>query len=761
MKSIIKSLILLILSLISIYPQTGTIEGITLDKATLTPLIGTNVILLNTTMGASSDAEGRFIIKNVPVGNYTIQFRMIGYTSFTKTDVIVRSSRVTSVSAELSEQALETDQVVVSAGYFRLNDTQPLSIIALSGEEIRRAPGSGGDVSRVLMSLPSLAKVNDQSNSLIVRGGSPLENAFYIDGIEIPNINHFPTQGATGGPIGMINVDLIDDVNFYTGGFSASYGDKLSSILNLKFREGNRNNFDGQLDLSIMGFGGVAEGPIGKNGSYLFSLRRSYLNYLVKLFDVGTTAAPSYGDLQGKIVYDLSPKHRLSLITLNGDDHNNPLRSDAEENDMLYYGKQELYQNAGGISWRAIWNNDFYSNTSLGYQATTADEKFYETNTELLVLKNKYTEGSLNFRNLNYLRFSENNSIEFGFDIKQLINKYNNTFGAYTDIAGDSTSEFSINKKISETKAGAFLSYITRPFSGMTATFGARGDYFTYNKHFNLSPRLALLYQLSDLTSIKFASGIYYQNMPISLLSQSSENKKLKDPFAVHYILGVDHLISEDTKLTLEVYQKDYHDFIVDPSNPSLFLVDEVFYRNGLYFNHGKLTNNGRARSRGVELTIQKKLAREFYGMASASVFKTEYKGEENIWRDRIFDNQFMFSAEGGYKPNNEWEFSARWIYAGGTPFTPFDLNQSVKFKRGIFDMNRINKERYPDYHSMNIRVDKRFHFQNSNLVLYLSVWNVYNRKNVAAYFWNEKENKEDTIYQWNLLPVFGVEYEL
>ena len=411
MKSFNKSLFILLIAAISIYSQTGSIEGFTLDKTTMSPLIGTNVILINTTIGASSDSEGKFVIKNVPVGSYTIQFRMIGYKTITKTDVIVRSSRVTNVSADLSEHALETDQVVVNAGYFKLDDTQPLSITSLSGEEIRRAPGSGGDVSRVLMSLPSLAKVNDQSNSLIVRGGSPLENAFYIDGIEIPNINHFPTQGATGGPIGMINVDLIDDVNFYTGGFSASYGDKLSSILNLKFREGNRNNFDGQLDLSIMGFGGVAEGPLGRNGSYLFSLRRSYLNYLVKLFDVGTTTAPSYGDFQGKIVYDLSPKHRLSFLTLNGDDHNNPSKTDAEENDMLYYGRQEVFQNAGGVVWRALWNNDFYSNTSLSYQATTADEKFFETNTDFLVLKNKYTEGSINFRSLNFLRFSETNSI--------------------------------------------------------------------------------------------------------------------------------------------------------------------------------------------------------------------------------------------------------------------------------------------------------------------------------------------------------------
>jgi outer membrane receptor for ferrienterochelin and colicin len=763
MKQLFKSFFALILFSFFLFPQqplTGTIEGIALDQATQTPLIGANIIVINTSFGAVTNLEGKFIIKNIPVGNYSVQFRMVGYSTVTKTDIIVRSLRITNVSGNLSEQTLETEQVVVTAGYFQQNDTQPLSITSLSAEEIRRAPGSGGDVSRVIMSLPSLAKVNDQSNSLIVRGGSPLENAFYLDGIEIPNINHFPTQGATGGPIGMINVDLIDEVNFYTGGFPASYGDKLSSILNLTMREGNRNNFEGQFDLSIMGFGGVVEGPID-HGSYMFSARRSYLDYLVKMFDIGTSVAPRYGDVQGKIVYDLSPKHKLSLVTINGDDHNNPSRSVAEENDMLYYGNQDIYQNAGGIVWRALWSNTFYSMTSIGYQITTANEDFYETNTGLPVLRNRYTEGSESVRNFNHIRLSETHSLEFGAEVKLLLNRYNNSFGTYSDAVGDSMAAASINKKISESKIGTFLTYIVRPFEGMSVTIGTRTDYFTYNDRLTVSPRLSLSYQLNEFTSFKLASGMYYQNMPLSLLSQCAANKSLRDPYAVHYIVGIDYLLSEETKVSLEVYQKEYYDFPVDPSNPSLFLIDEVFYRNGFYFNHTPLSNNGKARSRGIELTLQKKLALNFYGLASATFFRTEYKGSDDVWRNRVFDNRFIVSAEGGYKPDAEWEFSARWIYAGGTPYTPFDLAQSAQLKRGVFEANNINGARYPSYHSMNVRFDKRFHFESSNLVIYLSAWNVYNQKNVATYFWNEKKNKQDTIYQWNLLPIFGVEYEL
>ncbi len=740
---------------------TGTIEGTAIDQATHAPLPGANIIIMNTALGAVTDGNGRFIINNIPVGNYSVQFRLLGYGTVTRTDIIIRSQRSTTVNGELSEQTVEGDQVVVTAGYFRQNDVQPVSITSLSAEEIRRAPGSGGDISRVIMGLPSLAKVNDQSNSLIVRGGSPLENAFFLDGIEIQNINHFPTQGAIGGPIGMINIDLIDEVEFAAGGFSARHGGKLSSVLQMTMREGNRENIEGQLDLNVMGFGGVVEGPIDGSGSFLLSLRRSYLDHVVKLFDIGTTAAPAYGDIQGKIAYDLSPQHKLSLVFLSGDDHNDPDRTVAEENDMLFYGNQDIYQNAGGLVWRALWNNEFYSNTSIGAQSTRATEDFFETSTGLPMVKNHSTQTSVALRNSNRFRFSDVHSLEFGLDSKYLSEKYDNAFGAFTNAVGDSTVSSVLRHRINAVQFGAFVTYIVRPFSALTFSVGTRTDYFSYNERWTVAPRTSLSYAISNITSFNISSGMFYQNMPLSLLMQDGANKDLHDPYAVHYIAGIDHLLSEETKVTAEVYQKEYYDIPVDPSDPSLFLMDEMFYRGGLYFGHGPLTNNGKARSRGIELTLQKKLAENFYGLASVTLFRTDYQGADGVWRKRVFDNQVIVSLEGGFKPNAEWEFSARWIFAGGTPYTPLDLTRSAQEQRAVFNASHINGERYPAYHSLNVRFDKRFHFQNSNLVVYLSAWNAYDRKNIATYFWNEKENKQDTIYQWNLLPIFGVEYEL
>lgn len=735
---------------------TGIIQGKVIDADTKVPLIGTNVSVIGTIKGAASGMDGSFKIRTVPVGSYVLRFDYIGYTQLKKTDVIVRSERITYVNVELKMAAIKTDEVSVTAGYFSESAEEPTSVINFSYEEIRRAPGSAGDVSRILMTLPSIAKVNDQSNNLIVRGGNPIENTFYIDNIEIPNINHFPHQGASGGPIGILNVDFIQEVTFYSGGFSSMYGDKLSSIMDITFREGNRSDFDGQLDLNFSGFGGVAEGPLLKGkGSWLLSARRSYLDFVVDAFDVGSTVAPIYGDMQGKIVYDINQCHKLMLLGVFADDHNAPDRETGEENYMTHYGNQDLYQGTIGLNWLAVWGKNGYSNTSLAYTSNNYDEDWYETTTGLYKIQNRTDERTFKFRNINHIRFHQNHSVEFGIEAKHLVEDYDNWYAATTNDIGVAVPALKLKNKLSGDKAGGFVNYIVKPFFGLTTTLGLRADYFSYNKSKVVSPRIAFSYQLTHKTSLNGSAGLFYQNLPLLLLAQNKSNKNLKNVKATHYILGINYLVTDNTQLTVEVYQKNYQNFPMDPLQPALFIIDDNYFNN-----FGKLTDNGEALSRGLEIMIQKKLAKNFYGLASGSIFRSRYRGADGVWRDRSFDNRVTFSLEGGYKPNNKWELSMRWIYAGGVPYTPFDIEKSKQIHRAVYDGNRVNQDRYPDYHSMNIRFDRRFNFSRSNIVFYLSVWNTYNRKNIANYFWNDKDQKQDKVYQWGLLPIFGLEYE-
>lgn len=738
----------------------GRIEGRVVDRDTQRPLIGANILLVNTTLGAIADGEGRFAIEHVPVGNYSARFSFIGYEKMIETDVIIRSERITFLAAELKSSSIEMPATTVRSDYFAETEDQPLSIINYSREEIRRAPGSAGDVSRILMTLPSIAKVNDQSNALIVRGGSPTENAFYVDNIEIPNINHWPTQGASGGPIGLLNVDFIRDVRFSSGGFNALYGDRLSSVMDLSFREGNREEFDGQLDLNFAGFGFILEDHLpGRKGSWLVSARRSYLDMLIRTIDMGTSLAPSYGDAQAKVVIDLHPRHQLSFIAISGDDHNNPTRKQAVENDMIFYGDEDIYENTGGLTWRALWPKG-YSLTSLSLTSTRFRQDFDETGSADPLLKNHSQEFDLKWRQVNHFRLNAGHTLEFGIEGKRLGARFDNFYADYTDALGAPLPGLMLKRSLHEYKIGAFINYTTHPLRPLTMALGLRADHFTFNGKTTWSPRLSIAWQLSLRSCLTAASGLYHQNLPVLLLAQNEANAKLADPLAVHWVLGWDYLLTENTKLTVEAYLKEYRQFPIDPNQPRLFLLDELYYRYGFFFNHSALIDRGRATAKGVEITVQKKLAQKVYGLASAAYFTSRYRDLEGVWRQRVFDNRIILSLEGGYKPDNRWEFSGRWIYAGGAPYTPFAAGASQNLNRGVLDEQKINAVRFPDYHSLNIRFDRRFHFSGSNLVFYFSVWNAYDRKNVAGYFWNQIKNQQGTIYQWNLLPIFGLEYE-
>lgn len=738
--------------------KNGSLKGVVLDAETGAPLAGASVQIVGTQRGIATDVTGAFRIANIPVGSYAVRINSIGYDPMTQTDVIIRAGRATSLEAKLFVRLIEVEGVMVDAGYFNDAPTEPTSSTRFSAEEVRRAPGSAGDVSRIMFSLPSVAKVNDQVNNLIVRGGSPTENSFYLDNIEIPNINHYPLFGTSGGPISLINTDFVKDVTFSAGGFSAAYGDRLSSVMSLSFREGNRDAIDLQGDLNFAGFGLIGEGPISRErGSWLLSVRRSYLDLLVDA--IGTGVVPRYSDYQGKLVYDLSPRNQVSVLGVLGKDYINFDREDAIDEGNVTDGWSDGYEYAVGANWRFLWDHNGYSNTSLSYLATRTKANYFETSTGKELVRQNNLDGSAQLRNVNFYRINDHNEIEFGFDAKYELDNFDYYASDYTDYFGDSIPPSVIDDQIHSPKIGGFFSYIVQPFNRLSLTLGARYDYFEYTSNRALSPRTALSYRLSDRTRLNAAFGVYNQTLPIVLLSQQESNRYLKDPQAFHYILGFEQMLSEDTRLRIEGYYKWYRNFPMSPDEPQLFIIDEMIYSN--YFQyHPNVQDDGNARSYGVEATVQKKLKAGVYGLLSGAWFRSQYRDLNNIWRNRVFDNRVILSAEGGYKPNDRWEFSLRWVFAGGSPYTPLDLDASRAINRSVYDQSRVNESRYSDYHSLNLRVDRRFNFTNSNMIVYISIWNAYNRSNVASYYWNENEKKPDEILQWSMLPIFGLEFE-
>jgi hypothetical protein len=359
------------------------------------------------------------------------------------------------------------------------------------------------------------------------------------------------------------------------------------------------------------------------------------------------------------------------------------------------------------------------------------------------------------FRNVNHVRLTDALSLEFGADVKSLTADYHNRYQGTTNAMGDTVLPVAIDTRFSGLKTGVFASVIFRPLEKLTVETGLRADRFSATRSRTVSPRASVSAAVDEKTTLNLAAGMYYQNLPALLLAQNASLRHAGDPRALHLVAGVDRMLTGNTKLTVELYRKSYSRLPADPSQPGL---------NGLDAKPsaltGNLTDGGGAESHGVEITIQKKLAVKVYGLASVAWFRARYRGADGVWRNRDYDNRLVFSAEGGYRPDRRWEFSIRWIYAGGVPYTPLDLDASKRLHRIVLDESRINSVRFPDYHSMNVRFDRRFNFRSTNLIFYLSVWNVYNRKNVAQVFWNDREQKQDVIYQWLILPVFGLEYE-
>lgn len=740
--------------------QKGTIKGRVMDEEVKSPIPLVRVQVVGTPFEVLTNENGSFTISDVPVGNFTLELSCHYYMTRLIPDVIVKSKRITHVQIELKLDNIlhEKEEVTVSAGYFSSDEQESSSVTSFTYEEIRRAAGSAGDVSRIISGLPSIARVNDMMNNLVVRGGSPAENAFYLDNIEIPNINHYPVLGSSSGAIGLLNVDFIQDVQFHSGGFSPVYGDRLSSVMDITFREGNRDEHDFQLDLSMMGLGLIAEGPLPKDkGSWMLSARRSYIDLLIKL--MGSGVPVTWSDVQGKLSLDLSPSNRLAFLGIAGVDKSGTEKEDALRDKESYYGGLDTSEYTVGFNWFSMWGSRGYSNTSLSQSHTKYADSSFHTVSEKLAREGANSEKAVTLRNVNYYRFNTANKLRFGMEIKHFNTNYDYFLGAYTDVMGNVVPDTKKDVRTSTNTYALFVNHTWNPVSKLTLNLGVRADYFSFNQCNHLSPRFSLSYKISKRSSLECAAGIFHQHLPLVLLTQSKDHKDLSHPKAYHAVLGFKHLLSKDTRLSVEVYAKEYDHLPLDPLQPYLFIFDELFY-NGFISQHEELVDTGKARSYGIEFLIQKKLADKLYGVISGSYSRAQYQDLNGTWRDRVYDNRYIFSVEGGYKFSNSWEFGLKWNYAGGAPYTPFDIEASKSTNSGIFDGMRINGKKLPAYHSLNLRVDKRFYFSRSNLIIYLSVWNILNRKNVISHYWNTIEQKPDKFFGWGVLPALGVEFE-
>ncbi len=732
--------------------------GRIIDLRTRESLLNVDVFLIELELRTKSDESGMFVLPNLPPGRYSLHFSLQGYKTF-----LIERYQIPALSKDLLLVEMEpsaprlSEEVTVIGRPPRTPHRNSLRPMNLDAEEVSRMPGTGEDLSRALRIMPGSSHVGDLSNDLVVRGGSPWENGFFIDNMAIPNINHMQYQGGGGGFITMINTHFIEDIRFYTGGFSVAYGDRMSSITDVRFRRGNTSKRKTGFNVNTAGFGGSFEGPwAGDKGTLLLSLRRSYHDYVTNL--VGYGVAPRFGDFHFKLTYDLNPSNRITLLNLYGDskfayDLEKALREGL--NNSLYY---KTNQNTVGLNWLSSWHKRGYSETSLSYSFHKSIYSLSEVTSAAERLATDVRSAELNLRNINSFWFSENTQFEWGMEARYEVIRFNNNFAERTNRWEILIPESSELGEQGALKSGIFLAYTHHPIPRLALSFGFRMDYFSYNRNWLFSPRLTTTWELSKKSNLSGSVGFFRQTLPLFLLAGSSQNEQKKDPIALHLVLSFNHEVSTHTFLSLTLYNKTYRHLPLVESSPDTLVMDKAL-NYGFYQSYEEFVDTGVAYARGIEFLLKKQLMEKLYGLVSFTYFRSRFKDFYGLWRNRLNDNRYLLSLVGGYHLNSKWQFSVRSTLAGGLPYSAINIERSTLYNKWIIDQTQVNSRRYPVYFTLNVRVDRSFQFQHSNLKLYLSIMNLLNRKNVQAYYWNVIDNAVDTIYQFPILPLFGIEY--
>ena len=747
--------LLLFLSVIKADP-TGFVKGKIIDINSQLPLAGANIIIKSTSIGTISNDDGYFSIKDIPNGNYSISVSYIGYKTVYLSDVWVRPNAYDFLNVKLEQSIIQIDDITVEENFFKKSLVNEFQSVSFNRDDMRRSPGSGQEITRIINTLPSVASVGENRQDMMVRGGGPTENGFIIDNIYIPSISHFQqADGRSNGPVGIINTDMVENLDFYSNGFSSKYGNKLSSFGDITYRSGNREKNEGYGLLGMGGLGFLIEGPLTNKVSFITSFRMSYLDIIADAINA-SGGMPSYNDFQAKINYKPSIYNTFSILMITGSSLYDRDKNGALDVGESEYGKLENDQQTVGINYKRIWNEKAYSNSSLSISNKFSKVNFSNINTDSSVFKNIEKTDIVNFRQVNHIKLASQTNIELGFDAQWTNQNYD-----YLRKLNDSNillDKIKFDEKVLISNYSTFFTLKKDIGRKLVSSIGFRTDLNDYENKTLFSPRMNLDYEIVyNRTNLIFNAGDYYQNPPAIYIANNASDR-LKSAKARQYSVSLEHMITTSTKFSISIYQKDYYNSPILPNsnihNDPTFLFDELRMYNGI-------VSTGSAKSKGLELLIQKKRVENFYGLIGGSIFNSTFIDFKGVERNRNHNYKYIFNIVGGYRPKSDWEISIRWSYFGGRPYTPIDLEASVLNNEQYSDVENFNETKTPDYHSLFVRYEKRYNLKKSNLILFFEIWNTYNRENIETFFYSKERQSIEKIVYFSTIPVggFGIEF--
>ncbi|TYP93426.1 TonB-dependent Receptor Plug Domain [Fodinibius salinus] len=717
--------------------QNASISGFVTDEKTGEPLPGATVQIASTTTGDATDKNGYYKISNISTGTYTVRVSFVGYQPQTKYNVVVKSGSNPDINFSLKPIVQELDNITISPDPYQKPAENPLSRKELSQVQITSYPGGNNDIAKVVQSLPGVSSsVGSFRNDIIIRGGGPSENVYYLDGIEIPVINHFATQGSAGGPVGLLNVSFFENVNLSTSSFPARYGNVLSGVLQFDQRNGNAQNIAANTRIGASEAALTVEGPLFKdddetysNTTFIASVRRSYLQLLFQLIDL--PFLPDYWDYQYKLNHKISNTDEINITGVGSIDDfriNKPDNITAEQQatlDKIPIIKQN--STTHGISWKHRFENyDGFLETSLSTSIFNNDLRRYRDNENKQgLLQSTNSREWLSTLRSRYNHFIGKWKLAGGIETKRV---------SYSARTFRSRNNVNFNTDFNFLRYGLFSQISTEWNTRLSTSLGIRADANTFTKSSTLwetiSPRIALSFDLdpNNQWTVNASAGRYYKLPPATLLGYqnggSFVNKNVEYIRSDHYVAGVSYQPRQSTQFSLEGFLKQYSDYPVSVTD-SVSLAN--LGTNFDVFGNENVQSIGRGRAYGFEFTYQQKLQDNFYTILAYTLYWSKFSGlNNNQYLPSVWDNRHLLTFTGGYKLKQNWEIGTRLRISGGSPYA--SINRSAtenQYPILVFDYSTLDSNRLDPFISLDIRVDKKWNFRKWALNVYLEVTNI------------------------------------
>lgn len=777
-----------------------TVKGTVMEQETHYPLIGATVILLSDTtkmLGTVTDVDGNFRLEQIPVGRHSVKVSYVGHQDVILNNIIVTSSKEVVLSVQMEESAFGLEEISVTATRDGdvSNDMALVSARSFTIEETERYAGSRGDPARMASNFAGVQGADDSRNDIVIRGNSPQAVLWRMEGINIPNPNHFSIAGTAGGPVSMINNKTLANSDFYTGAFPAEFGNSTAGVFDLKLRNGNNDKHEFSGQFGFLGMEAFAEGPLSRNkkSSYLFSYRYSTLAVFSKLgIDIGTSAVPLYQDIAFKFNFSLKNKGTISFFGLGGDSYVDILVSEQKEPDREIYGQNDRDQHFSsrsgvlGVSYKYPINATNYLSASLATSAEIIkdhDELIYRhldgnnqyvVDSLLLMLNYRFRQSKVSGSFLYSTKVAKASTLNFGFNSDLYFFQFNDSV---RNVDPGSPDYYRWRTRWdSQDQSLLFQPFVQLKYKVSEKTdfiVGLHSQYFSLSNSFILvEPRGGFRWRISDKQSLNLGVGLHSQIQPTYLYFYGQSNDASGNPIlqnrgmdftrSIHYVASYERFLARTIRLKGEIYYQDVFGVPVEKVSSSFSLVNTGAGFSRFFPN--ALANEGIGKNYGVEGTLEKFFSKGYLFLLTGSLFESKYQGSDKVWRDTDFNGNYIFNAlftkEWSLKGRNSISIGGKVTTAGGRRYGPVDEVASEQEKDVVYVDATRNSLQFDSYFRADLRINYRINRPKVSHEIAVDLVNIFGTKNVLklTYSPNDLDPAASPVrveYQLGFLPLF------